>query len=72
MNSALAEFNVFNENYGYPIFIVDESICRGLDIKSSPKIEEKGGVYVIVAKIPSSTKVLQQAIGRTQRLIYKG
>lgn len=52
--------------------LVDESICRGLDLKSSPSIEENGGIYVIIAKIPSSSKVMQQALGRTQRLINKG
>lgn len=58
VNVALNEINVFDELNGYPVYIIDELLCRGLDIKTSPKIEESGGIYVIVAKVPSSTKVL--------------
>lgn len=57
---------------GYPILIIDEHLSRGLDIRSHPKIEENGGVLVLIAKIPGSTKIKEQAIGRTQRFLYKG
>lgn len=39
INVALNSMNVYNEECGYPVFIVDESLCRGLDVKTSPLIE---------------------------------
>ena len=42
---------------GYPLYLVDETLCRGLDIKTNKDIEDKGGLYVMITKIPSSTKV---------------
>lgn len=72
INNALLSFNKYDEESGYSVYLFDESLCRGLDVKTSPKIEDFGGVHVIIAKIPTSTKVLEQAIGRTQRLIFKG
>ena len=65
INNALDAFNVRDPAYGYPVMIIDETICRGLDVKSSKAIEDNGGIYVIIAKVPSSTKVMEQALGRT-------
>ena len=58
INVALQSVANFDEDLGYPVYFVDELLCRGLDMKTSAKIEENGGLYVLIAKIPSSTKVL--------------
>lgn len=31
--------NIYDEECGYPILIVDESLCRGLNVITSSKIE---------------------------------
>lgn len=65
INVALNSVNIADKELAFPVFIVDETLCRGLDVKSSAFIEQNGGIYVIVAKLPSSRKVMFQAIGRT-------
>ena len=37
----------------YPVFIINGTQGRGLDFPSSTEIEENGGVYLVVAKLPS-------------------
>jgi hypothetical protein len=49
---------VADHELAFPVFIVDEQLCRGLDVKSSSHIESNGGIYVIVGKLPSSKKVM--------------
>ena len=72
IKSIIEASNVFQAEQGYPIILMDENLSRGLDPKTSTKIEDKGGIYVVIAKIPSTTKTLSQAIGRTKRCINKG
>ena len=52
VSNALKQCKEFDSNIGYPVLIIDESLCRGLDAQTSQAIEENGGIYVIVAKIP--------------------
>jgi hypothetical protein len=51
-----ASLTVFTRKQGerYPVFIINESQGRGLDFPSTTDIEENGGVYLIVGKLPSS------------------
>lgn len=51
---AISNATQFEEKKGYPILFIDENLSRGLDMKSNPQIEENGGVYVIIAKVPST------------------
>jgi len=37
----------------YPVFIINGTQGRGLDFPSSTEIEENGGVYLLIAKLPS-------------------
>ncbi len=52
----------------YPVFIINECQGRGLDFPSNTDIEESGGVYLIVAKLPSSFLQFKQFLGRTGRI----
>lgn len=38
--------------------LMDEALCRGLDVKTSADIERNGGIHVIIARVPSSRKVM--------------
>jgi hypothetical protein len=38
----------------YPVFIINDTQGRGLDFPSSTEIEEAGGVFLIIAKLPNS------------------
>jgi hypothetical protein len=46
--------------------------ARGLDFMSSPEIEEKGGVHVLIGQFPKMYLHYQQYKGRTNRLENKG
>lgn len=65
MNVCLKEVSAYDEKRGYPVVLMDETLCRGLDVKTSADIEANGGIYVIIASVPSSRKAMQQALGRT-------
>jgi hypothetical protein len=47
---------VFTKKQGgkYPVFIINDTQGRGLDFPSSTEIEEAGGVFLIIAKLPNS------------------
>jgi hypothetical protein len=61
---------VFTRKQGdrYPVFIINESQGRGLDFPSTTDIEENGGVYLIVGKLPFSFLQYKQFLGRTGRI----
>jgi hypothetical protein len=46
--------------------------ARGLDFMSSPDIELKGGVHVLIGELPEMYLHYQQYKGRTNRLDNKG
>jgi hypothetical protein len=52
----------------YPVFIINETQGRGLDFPSSTEIEDNGGVYLLVAKLPSGFLQFKQFLGRTGRI----
>jgi hypothetical protein len=39
INVALNSVNIIDHELAFPVFIVDEQLCRGLDVKSSTLIE---------------------------------
>lgn len=45
---------------------------RGTDIKTSPTIEENGGLHIILTSMPSNLRIEKQAYGRTSRQGNKG
>ena len=45
---------------------------RGTDIKTSPEVEEKGGLHVIITKVSENSRTQKQAFGRTSRQGKKG
>ncbi len=47
---------IFNRKQGnnFPVFIINDLQGRGLDFPSSNEIEENGGVYLVIAKIPDT------------------
>ena len=61
---------IFTRKQGgkYPTFIINDAQGRGLDFPSSTEIEEAGGVFLIVAKLPSSFLQFKQFLGRTGRM----
>ena len=70
-NAALSLFSKKHAS-GYPVFIINEMQGRGLDFVSSVDIEEKGGVYLLIAKMPKSFLQFRQYLGRTGRVGNKG
>jgi len=55
----------------YPKFIINESQGRGLDFASTQEIEGHGGVFLILAQLPSTFLQYQQYLGRTGRISNK-
>ena len=51
-NGSLMVFSRKNRDK-YPVYIIDGTQGRGLDFPSSTEIEENGGVYLVIAKLPS-------------------
>ena len=45
---------------------------RGTDIKTTPTIEENGGLHIILTSMPSNLRIEKQAYGRTSRQGNKG
>ena len=52
----------------YPVYIINDSQGRGLDFPTTTEIEENGGVYLLIAKLPSSYLQFKQFLGRTGRI----
>lgn len=46
---------IFTKKQGdkFPVFIISDAQGRGLDFPTSTEIEDKGGIFLIVAKLPS-------------------
>ena len=61
---------IFTKKQGgkYPVFIINDAQGRGLDFPSCTEIEESGGVYLIISKLPSSYLQFKQFLGRTGRM----
>ena len=51
---------------------MNDELGRGLDFLSSQEIEHEGGVYLIVASLPSNIRQYYQYLGRTARMNNKG
>jgi len=60
------------QNDRYPVFIVGESQGRGLDFGTNAEIEAAGGVFLVIATLPSHYLQYQQFLGRTGRVGNKG
>ena len=45
---------------------------RGTDIDTTPEVESKGGLHVIITKLSSNSRTQKQAFGRTSRQGKKG
>ena len=50
------------------MFIINDAQGRGLDFPSSTEIEDAGGVFLIIAKLPNSFLQFKQFLGRTGRM----
>jgi hypothetical protein len=57
-----------NKEGKYPVFIINDAQGRGLDFPSSTEIEDAGGVFLIIAKLPNSFLQFKQFLGRTGRM----
>jgi hypothetical protein len=55
-SESVGNLTIFNRRQGnqYPVFIINDLQGRGLDFPSSAEIEENGGVYLVIAKLPDS------------------
>ena len=70
-NSKLGIFSL-KQNGKYAVFIINETQGRGLDFMSSTEIEDNGGVYVVIATLPTAYLQYKQFLGRTARVGNKG
>ena len=52
----------------YPVFIINGTQGRGLDFPSTTEIEENGGLYLVIEKLPSGFLSFKQFLGRTGRI----
>jgi hypothetical protein len=66
-NGSLTVFTI-KQGGKYPVFIINDAQGRGLDFPSTTEIEEEGGIFLIVGKLPSSYLQYKQFLGRTGRM----
>ncbi|XP_076334637.1 uncharacterized protein LOC143238369 [Tachypleus tridentatus] len=60
-NSIVEELNIGE------VLVATNLACRGADVKVTPEVNKNGGLFVLVAYLPTNKRVERQAFGRTCR-----